>query len=413
MGPPRRAFGIHVERIGRAAFVATTVLLSSAASLLVGCEQEPAFLAEHLRRGDEALAQGDALRAMSAYDHARELAPTSPRVQRAMMWARVHLMADSPSRVGAERLEDLAYEAQVLLATEKLDAPKRALCLAAQGNVLARRGDVDGAKVKLAQAIEAHPASAIAHAALGTLLLARREQAAEARTELELALQHDAASVTALAGLAQLALADGDLQGASARLEAALRRRDDPAIRATLGRTWLQLGKHAEAVAQLERATTLDPRSADAWSGLGQALLGAGRAEEAERALRTAMSLRPDEATAIALGFALARLAKPEQALGVFGQVLGQNASAAPALYGAGVASEGLGRPEQALEYYRRVLALPLEGPQKPLVADLQKEARGRVSVMAPASSSSSAASSSPAAAPSAAPTVGPARAPR
>lgn len=360
-----------------------SVCVTLALALCAGCTGEPDLLAEHLRRGDEALAAGRYIEAMAAYGHAHELAPTSSRVQRAQMWARVHLMADSPDQVGAEALEGIAYEARLLLATDKLEPARQAVCLAAMGNVLARRGNEEGARAKLDEAVKVDPASAIAHAALGVLLGARRDQAAAAKLELERALQLSPESVPALVGLAQIQLADGDLDGAAARLEAALRLRDDTSVRALLGRTRLQQGKHAEAAALLERATSADPKSADAWSGLGQALLGQGRPDEAERALRTAMSLRSDEPTAIALGFALSRLRKHEQALGVFGQILAQNATAAPALFGAAVASEDLGRGEQALDFYRRVLALPAEGPQKALVVDLQKEARGRAAALA------------------------------
>ncbi|MBK8257881.1 MAG: tetratricopeptide repeat protein [Polyangiaceae bacterium] len=359
------------------------------ATLASACEGEPALLHEHLRRGDQALAEGRYAQAMSAYGHARELAPTSPRVQRAQMWTRVHIMADNPSHASAESLEDIAYEAQILLATENPTPARTAVCLAAQGNVLARRGDFDGARTKLGEAVKADSTSPIAHAALGTLLMGKREFAAEAKAELELALKHEPPSVAALLALGQIALGEGDTAGAAARFETALRSQDDPTIRTMLGKARLQQSRHDDAAVQFERATIADPKSADAWSGLGQALLGASRLEEAEQALRTAMSLRADESTAIAYGFTLARLKKSDQALSVFGQVLAQNPGAASALYGAGVSSEDLGRPNQALDYYRRVLALAAAGPQKPLIEELQKESKARLDALQSAATAS------------------------
>lgn len=371
--------------------------------LVAGCNDEPDLLAEHMRLGDEAIAEGRFTAAMAAYGHAHELAPTSARVQRAQMWARVFVMADTPARVGVESVEDIAYEAALLLKSRPLDKSREAACLTALGNVLARKGDAEGAKLKLAEAIKADPTSAPAHVALGSLLMARREGLAEAKAELELALAQKPDSATALAALGQIKLAEGDAAGAADRFEAALRKGDDFAARIGLGQARLQQAKYAEAIEQLQRASILDPKSADALSLLGQAQLGAGKLDDAERALRAAIAMRPDEATAIALGFALARGKKPEQALAVFGQVLTQSSSAASALYGAGVASEDLGRPEQALVFYRRVLALPAEGAQKALVTELQREAKGRIDVLpqpAPGGSTSAAASASASAAP-------------
>src|SRR5262249_29902460 len=144
-----------------------------------------------------------------------------------------------------------------------------------------------------------------------------------------------------------------------------------------------------------------DPRNADAKSSLGQALLSAGKPEEAERALRAASQLRADPFIATALGFALERQKKADQALAVFQAVLAQDASAAPALFGAGVASEDLGKKEEALDFYRRLAALPEDGPQKEMIAGLHKDAQSRItalsaSVPPPASASASASPKAP-----------------
>ncbi len=379
-----------------------------AIGVAAGCDRDPELLGEHLRQGDQALAEGRYSQALSAYGHAHELAPTSARVQRAQMWARVYLMADDPARASPEILDDIAYEAELLRKTEPGDKGREAACLAASGNVLARRGDRESARAKLDEAVKTDPASAIAHSALGALLLERREDMEAARASFEKALQLDAGSVRALVGLGQIKLAGGDHAGAAERFEKALERRPDLAACLGLGNARLQQAKHDGAVLAFQRAVALDPRSPDALGSLGQALLGAGRLDEAERALRAAGSLRRDEGTSIALGYTLARLKKSDEALAVFGQVLSFNASAAPALYGAAVASEDLGRVDLALDFYRRVLALPATGAQQPLVAELQKEARGRVTALAPAPASSPSASASAGASASAAAPTGP-----
>ncbi|WP_284720176.1 tetratricopeptide repeat protein [Polyangium sorediatum] len=348
-------------------------------ALAGGCDALPDLAVTHLGRGDQALAEGRYGEALAAYAHAHELAPHDARVQRAQMRARVSLMAESPARVAADALDDVAYEAEFLRGTEK---GLEAVCLTALGNVLARRGDREGARLKLAEAVKADPNAYVAHAALGALLAGRPEAAAEAKVALERALVLRPGAAGPLAGLGKIKLAEGDAPGAIERFVAALEAGDDFGTRLALGQTRLQQGKHAEAAADLQRAAQMDPRSPEALGLLGQALLGAGNLDEAERALRASLELRPDVGTSIALGFTLARRKKSVAALDVLEGVLVADPVAPPALFGVGMANQDLGRTPQALAAFRRLLGLPLEGPQKQHVADLQREAKARVEAL-------------------------------
>jgi tetratricopeptide (TPR) repeat protein len=358
--------------------------------LVMGCDKPSELVAEHLRRGDAALAQGHYAQALSAYAHAHELAPQDPRVQRAQMRGRVHLLANDPARVAQEALEDLAYEATLLHETEP---GLEAVCLTALGHVLARRGDTEGAKAKFADAIKADASSPVPHIALGMFYLNDPAGLATAKIEFDLALQRKPDAARALVGLGRVKLAEGDIAGAIDKLEAAARQEDDLAVRTALGTARLRQGKHADAARELRRALAFDPKNVDALSALGQALLGAGQLEEAEEVLSAAMQARQDQATAIALGFTLVKLDKAERALPVFGQVLAKNARVAPALYGLGMANERLGRTQEALANYRQLLSLPAEGPQTDAVLELQKDAKGRVDALTPPPAPSSSAS--------------------
>lgn len=362
-----------------AACKASTRILGLVAALAAGCEGPSDLTNTHLGRGDRALAEGQYGEALSAYAHAHELAPRDPRVQRAQMRARVLLMAEFPARVAADALPDVAYEAAFLRGKDK---DMEGASLAALGNVLSRRGDLEGARVKLAEAVAADPRSYVAHAALGALLLGRPEGAAEAKVALEKALVLRPGAAAPLVGLGKIKVREGDLAGAVERFEAALKKGDDVGTRLALGNARLQQGKHAEAAADLERVVQMDPRNAEALSSLGQALLGAGRLDEAEGALGASTELRADTATSIAYGFTLARRKKSQKALDVLGRVLVVDPFSAPALYAAAIASEDLGLAGKAIGYYQRLLALPLQGPQRSLVEELQKEARGRVVVL-------------------------------
>ena len=70
----------------------------------------------------------------------------------------------------------------------------------------------------------------------------------------------------------------------------------------------------------------------------------------------------------------------------MFGQVLARDATAAPALYGAAMANDDLGRKEKALELYVRLLSIKANGKSDAMVADMQKDARQRVAALEAAS---------------------------
>ena len=339
----------------------------------------PELALEHARRGDKALAAGRYGEALTAFQHAREMAPQDSGIQRGLMCARAHVMADTPARVGGDALDDLRYEAELLLDTDKARA---AVYLTALANIAGRRGDVADAQAKLDEALRIDPGSALAHTAKGSLLAARRETRPQAKAELESAIKARPESHAALLGLGQLKLEDGDLPGAIDKLEAALRLGDDPGARMALGNARMRQDKPADAIEHFQRAAQLDPKSADALGALGQALLAAGRVEDAERPLRAAMQLRPDGGTAIALGYALARQRKPGQALEIFTRVLADDPGAALALHGAGMAQQDLGKVDEAAAYYRRLLAVPADGGRNAMLAEARKDAEARLRAM-------------------------------
>lgn len=368
-------------------------MFSLAALLVVGCNGPSDVVNDHLRRGDLALSQEQYAKALSAYGHAHDLAPTDARVQRAQMRGRVYLMANQPTHVAPEALDDVLYEATTL---RELEPNIESVCLTAWGNVLARRGDITGAKAKFQEAIKAEEQSPLPHIALGMVSLNEPGGLASAKIEFELALQRKPDAANALVGLGQVKLAEGDVAGAIDKLEAAGQRQDDFQVHLALGTARLRVGKHADAAKALRRALAFDPKNPDAQSALGQALLALGQLEEAEGMLSAAMQSRPDTATAIALGFTLIKLGQAERALALFGPILAKDPLSAPALFGAALANEKLGRIPEALVLYRRVLSLPAEGPQKGAVLDLQKDARNRIAALTPEPAANSSASTPP-----------------
>jgi Flp pilus assembly protein TadD len=141
-----------------------------------------------------------------------------------------------------------------------------------------------------------------------------------------------------------LALARGDLDRALDHLQRAERSntRPIPAVRLAIGRVYLSM-KHWNDGERLFRSVVdLDSACAAAHAGLAQALLGTGANEEAAESAMEAIGLRfEDAASHYALGAALARLGRREQAIRAFRTCL----KLSPGLPEAAAALSALGGP--------------------------------------------------------------------
>ncbi|MBK8257966.1 MAG: tetratricopeptide repeat protein [Polyangiaceae bacterium] len=357
----------------------------------LGCGM-PAEAKDHERRGNAALAAGRYGEALAAFSRARELAPSDPSLQRAMMRARVHLIADDPTRLAADQVDDARYEAQTLLDVEP---DKKAVYLTALAQLSLREGKTDDAKTKLDEALKADAQNALAHAALGTLYLARKDGAALAKAEFAAALNSNPNHFGALVALARIKANEGDLAGAVEKLQASLLVRDDAAARLTLGTVLAQQQKPVDAILHLQRAVELDPKNIDALFALGQAFLSAGKLDEAERALSAVAASRPDANVLTALGFALSRQKKWEQARSVFDQALARDQTFAPAHYGMAMALEALGKTDEALTHYRVVVSL---GERDKSLGDITRDAEKKIAGLTADPAASASASARPAA---------------
>src|SRR4051812_37616311 len=107
-------------------FRSRAMLAVIASALACACTQTPELVLEHTRRGDALLAEGKYAQAIAAYNHARDLAPHDAMVQRALMRARVHALAENPARLVPEAIDEARYEAQLMA---DLDKPREAVYL--------------------------------------------------------------------------------------------------------------------------------------------------------------------------------------------------------------------------------------------------------------------------------------------
>jgi RNA polymerase sigma factor (sigma-70 family) len=74
---------------------------------------------------------------------------------------------------------------------------------------------------------------------------------------------------------------------------------EDPTRLMQEGWQLLQSGKVAEAIPSFEAATRIDPKSADAWNGLGWANSRSGKTADAEKAFQQAIELQPEHPAAL------------------------------------------------------------------------------------------------------------------
>lgn len=150
------------------------------------------------------------------------------------------------------------------------------------------------------RSLEARPGSARLHANLGRLLLADGDVVA-ARGHLEEALRLHPGAVEARQTLALVAADEGDMGGALKLLDeaVALRRGADPRAWNDLCAMRLRAGLAADAEAACREAVGRDAGLAVAWANLGGALDAQGRRDEARAALDRAVTLAPDDLTAL------------------------------------------------------------------------------------------------------------------
>jgi len=236
------------------------------------------------------LAAGQYARALSAYQHARELNPTDGELQLGAMRARALLAAADPESLPRDAA-DLSYELDVLL---EEDPAQAAGYLTAQAQLLGRAGKVELAKAKLDLAIKRDPSSPLAHTALGHWY-ARRDRLSEARREFEAALQRDAHSEGALVGLVHVKRRQGDDASAVSELRALIAEHDSYTARLELAECLVTAGKSDEALPLFSRALAQAPDDPSALFGAAKASEAVGKPAAAIEAYKRLLALPAPE----------------------------------------------------------------------------------------------------------------------
>jgi len=154
-----------------------------------------------------------------------------------------------------------------------------------------------------------------------------------------------------LLGLAQL------LYREAARLDPSF-----PNARFNLGRTYLEQGKTAQGIEELQATIRLHPEFAEAHETLGLAYLEQSQWEAAIRHLVRALDLKPELVLARNhLGRLYMAQGRLEAAIGEFRQLIKHHPDVAEARHNLAVAHARHGQPEQALQQFQAAIRLQPE----------------------------------------------------
>jgi tetratricopeptide (TPR) repeat protein len=175
----------------------------------------------------------------------------------------------------------------------------------------------------------------------------------------ELGLQVVTASVADAVRLVQ-SFDDRDAQANVALGEARVREQPGSAeYRAFLGKSYVEVGREADAIPHLEAAIRLDPKSAGAESDLGSAYLAQNRLPEALAHLTRAALLAPRDATiAFNVGNAFAKAGRPSEAATQYARALAIDPDFADAHVNLGTLLFTHGRAREALPHVARAAEL-------------------------------------------------------
>jgi tetratricopeptide (TPR) repeat protein len=136
----------------------------------------------------------------------------------------------------------------------------------------------------------------------------------------------------------------------------------DPQLAAAhnvLATRYLQAGRVADAVAQLEEALRLDPRDAEAHSNFGTVLQAQGRLNEGMDHLRTAVRLKPkDDSVRFNLGAGLLAVGQSDAAIREFQTAIALNPENADAHFNLGVILGPRNRLDEAIAHLQRAVEI-------------------------------------------------------
>jgi tetratricopeptide (TPR) repeat protein len=230
---------------------------------------------------------------------------------------------------------------------------------------LLRKGDRTLAARELQAAIQQKPDSVSAHFALGTLFESEKKLS-EAEDELRSVLKLDPKFAPASLKLSEVSIAEGRPQSAVAVLLDATKQTpatDQAAsLETALSAAYAEAGDGEKALATLKNVVAARPDSADAHFNLGMLYVKQGQPQQEQAAVaefQEALRLEAGmDAGRLALGQVLLSLQKYSEAVPVILDYTRRKPKDAQGFYALGLAYEGVGKSDTAIEALERSASL-------------------------------------------------------
>jgi predicted Zn finger-like uncharacterized protein len=216
------------------------------------------------------------------------------------------------------------------------------------------------AREQFEQAAAKAPENAAVRAGLGELALAENA-IPRAQQEFKRAVELNPNLADAHLGLSRLALLAGNVEEAQKEIQTALELDPHslPGGRLQNGRVLWRLGKMEEAIAELEKAKTEDPRSVDIPITLGAARLAKGDTAEAESNLLLALGREPSNPEAnFYMAQVKAKRSEFTQAIDSMKNAVDRAPKRADYRLAFGVIFKDAKRPAEALEQWKEAVKL-------------------------------------------------------
>jgi len=307
-------------------------------------ERGEAWVELHRERAQAALAQQHYDQAEATLAEALAFAPDAVNVRIDLFGVRLARMAAHPESVTSEDLPLLAYMLD-MSATATSDTDSKAYWLVASGLLAERHGNAAKARELYEQASASGLPSA--HLALANLAQATGDMAG-ALAAHQAALKAAPKSLKALNNLGVVEVEMGKLDDALGHFEAAIALEDNAASRTNAGNALSLLGRHKEAISHLVRAHELSPASAEILRRLGRALRSDGQNEAAIVAFERSLALAPHDDTSLELGQVFMAVGRADRAIERFSALLEAHPTSLNALFELGRALRAAGRLEEA-----------------------------------------------------------------
>jgi protein O-GlcNAc transferase len=189
----------------------------------------------------------------------------------------------------------------------------------------------------------------------------RKGDTGKAEESYRQALERQAAHPDALLGAAQVARARGDAQAVALHLSRASdAAANSPDLLQRLARVALDAGMKDEALKALKRAVELKPGEASYHFALGSAWLKhPPDLQEAEQSFREFLRLRPDDAQGqLHLGYVLLKSKKHAEARGWLEKSAAEGAGTPEAFYYLGLIAQGQNEDARAIELFEKAVRL-------------------------------------------------------